>query len=539
MPKRDVAIEILSPTQGIHKELGESFIDKRSTPYCLDANAYYGVVQKDYGTTIFATGGIGTGALLVAPANFIYEANFGAANVIEVFTHTGMLKYSSGTDAFVVDGQTYTGTFSDFWSACMHNDNMIYVNPVTTMQVKLAYNSTGTNMGGVTTAANKAAVVLSFANHLNVYNTVESGNACYKRVRWSQSGALGFTSTDWTGGTAGFVDLMDMEGVLQTAVPLGNAGVAIYGDNSIHMQEWVGGSDVYRFTKMITNIGTPCPRGVVANDVTQYMIGRDNIYRYQGGRDLTPIGDPIKQQYIEDLSQANIEFAFIDYYKDFNEVRVYIPLGSDTFPSICYVYKVQDEAWFRLTRPYGCVGKVTNQSSGITIGELIGDIGAQNWKFGDYLIRSGAKLTLLGDASGHIVKMDKTVYSISNAGTQTAQTFVFNTKDISSIGDTDPLVKSKYNLTSYMDNKSRWYSVKVEAKGSGSMYVDYSEDAGLNWVSCNPDYTALTPNWKLYEFEIDTAKEHIMVRVRNSGLNEVVHIRYFKVHFIVGSEVGL
>lgn len=537
MPKRDVAIEILSPTQGIHKELGESFIDKRSTPNSLDANAYYGMVQKEYGTTIFATG---TGAVMTgnAPVNFIYEALFGSDRVIEAFTHTGMHKYSSGTDSFVSDGQVYTGTFTDFWSAAMHNDDLIFVNGVDTVQVKLAYNSTGTNMGGVATAALKANVVVSFANHLNLYNTVESGNANYKRVRWSDVGLLGYTSTDWTDGTAGFVDLMDMEGNLQIAEKLGNAGVAIYGERSIHMQEWVGGSDVFRFTKMITNIGTPSRRGIVANDTTHYMIGRDNIYRYQGGRDLTSIGDAIKSQYVEDLAQSTVGYAFIDYVKEDDEVRVYIPVGADTYPSICYIYKVNDNAWFRIARPYTCVGKVTNSPSGVTIGELLGDIGAQNWKFGDYLVRAGASITVLGDQSGHIVKQDKTVYSISNAGTQAAQTMIFDSKDLSSIGDVDPMVKNRYNITSYMDNKSRWYSIKVEAKGSGSMYVEYSNDAGQNWTKCNPEYVTLTPDWLLYEFEVDSADERLMIRIKNSGLNEVVHVRYLKTQFIVGSEAG-
>lgn len=533
MPKRDVAIEILSPTQGLHKELGESFIDKRSTPHCLDVNGYYGMIQKEYGTTLFATA---SGAVLGAPANFIYEAIFGSDRIIEAFTHTGVYKYSSGSDVFVNDGQTYVGTYTDYWSACMHNEEFIFANLINTMQVKATYLSTSTNMGGVTTAASKCAVVLSFANHLNCYNTVESGTSCYKRVRWSDVGTLAHTSVDWTGGTAGFLDLMDMEGNLQCALKIGNAGVAIYGERSIHMQEWIGGTEVYRFTKMITNIGTPCRRGVVANDITHYFIGRDNVYAYQGGRDLKPIGDSIKAEYISDISQANIDFAFIDYVKDDDEVRIYIPVGSDTYPSICYVYKVNDNAWYRLARPYTCVGKVTEAPSGLTIGELLGDIGAQNWRFGDYVVRAGAGLTLLGDQTGHIVKMDKTVYSISNAGTQQAQTMIFDTKDLSSIGDVDPLVKSRYDLSMYMDNKTRWYELKVEARGSGDMYVEYSTDAGNNWVACNPVMYSLTPDWHMYFFEIDTASERIMLRVRNSGLNEVVHVRYIKAKFIIGSE---
>lgn len=539
MPKRDVAIEILSPTEGIHKELGESFITLRSTPNCLDANAYYGMVQKDYGTTLFATG---TGAVLGAPINLLYEADFVAAKVVEVFTHTGMYKYTSSADTFVLDVATanYSGTFTDFWSACVHNEALIYGNGVDLLQYKASYNSTGTVLAGVATGSYKANVVVSFANHLNVYNTTENGANSPKRVRWTKAGALGYTGTDWTGGTAGFVDLQDMEGKLMTAEKIGNAGVVIYGENSIHMQEWVGGTDVFRFTKMITNLGTPSRRGVVANDTTHYFLGRDNIYMYNGGRDISPIGDAIKAQYVADISQSNIEYAFIDYIKDDDEIRVHIPTGTNTQPDTCYVCKVKDNyAWYKEARPYTAKGKVTNAPSGVTIGELLGNIGAQNWKFGDYQVGPGAKLNLLADATGRVVKMDKTVYSISSSGTQVAQTFVFDTKDISSINDVDPLVRNRYNLSTYMDNQTRWFQIKVEAKGDGSMYVDYSTDAGSTWSSCNPAYTALTPDWVMYSFELDTTSERFMIRIRNSGLNEVVHMRYMKVQFMLGSEAGI
>jgi hypothetical protein len=535
MPKRNIAIEILSPTEGLHKELGESFITLRSTPNCLDANAYYGMVQKDYGTTLFATG---TGAALGAPSNLVYEANFGSAKVIEAFTHTGMYKYTSSGDTFVSDGQVYTGTFTNFWSVCMHNEAMIYSNGIDLIQYKPAYNSTGTQMGGVATSSYKANVVVSFAEHLNLYNTTETGSSCPKRVRWSKLGLLGYTGTDWTSGTAGFVDLQDMEGDLQTAEKLGNAGVAIYGENSIHVQEWVGGSDVYRFTKMITNVGCPSRRGVVANDTTHYFIGRDNVYMYNGGRDLRSIGDSIKAQYIMDISKSSIGNAFVDYVKEDDELRVYIPTGTSTMPDTCYVCKVKENyAWYKENRPYVAKGKVTNSPSGVTIGELLGDIGAQNWKFGDYMVGVGANLTLLTDQSGRITKMDKTVYSLSSTGTQVAQTFIFDTKDISSINDVDPMVRNRYNMSTYMDNKSRWYEIKVEAKGSGSLYVDYSVDAGQTWTSCNPGYATLTPEWNMYIFECDHASPRFMVRTRNSGLNEVVHVRYIKVNFIMGSEV--
>lgn len=535
MPKRDVAIQIVSPTEGLHVDLSPSIITPRSSPNLRDCNGYFGMIQKDYGTTLFATG---TGASLTVPANLIYEAAFLNNSVLEAFTHTGMYKYTSGLDSFVTDGQVYSGTFTDHWSACIHNNVLIYANGIDLIQSKAAYNSTGTAMGGVAASSLKAWSVVSFKDHLNLYHTVEGGNETGKRIRWSKVGALTFSASDWTTGVASFIDLQDMDGEIQAAEKLGNGAVAIYADNSIFMQEWVGGTDVYRFTKMFTGIGIPCRRGIVANDSVHYVFTRNNIYEYWGGRDLKPIGDAIKPELISVANQSAFAYAFLQYVESDNELRVYLPTGTSTQPDTCYICKISDNyAWFKDKRTYTAQGK-TNRPGGLTIGQLVGNIGAQNWRFGDKITRAGSNVELLCDTSGSVSKMDKTVYSIVQAGTSTAQSFIFDTKDLSSINDIDPIVRSKYNLSEYMDNKTRWLELKVEAKGEGSLHTQYSIDGGYNFSTFNESPKTLVSTWSMHTFDVDIASEKFMVRFTNTATNEAVHIQYIKVSFVPGSEIS-
>ncbi len=532
--RRDVAIEIITPILGLDKTLTPSMIPSRNTPNVANCNAYYGLIQKDYGTTLFATG---TGATLGAPTSLIYEANFGANSTLQVFTHTAMCKYSSGADSFVNDGQTYSGTFTDVWSACIHNDALIYTNGIQLIQYKPTYSSTGTDMGGVDTSSYKAVAVVSFAEHLNAYRTTEAGNENRKRVRWTKAGTLGYTGTDWTAGTANFVDLIDMEGSLQTAERLGNNAVVIYAEGSIHLQEWVGGSDVYRFTKMIVNKGVPSRRAVVANQTVHYVLTRDNIYEYSGGRDLKPIGDPIKPEYVASMNNAAMSYAFMDFLPDESELRVYIPTGTSTQPDTCYICKVSENySWFKDTRHHTSKG-IFSRPTGLTIGQLQGNIGVQNWKFGDLSVAAGAITYLNGEVSGRIVKRDKTVYSVSESGTNAPQSFVFDTKDLSSVNDIDPLVRNRYQLTEYMDNQSRWLQVKVEAQGAGSMQLHYSTDEGRNFIEFDDSPFALIPDWYMYVADVDVAAEKFMVRVSNTATNEVVHLRYIKAQLVPGAEV--
>ncbi len=538
MSRRDVAIEIIVPGQdGLEKRLGESMINPTASPNLNNANYYYGAIQKEYGTTLFSTGSAGVSNTLATPCNFMFTADFADDSVFELFTVTGIHKYSSALDAFVVDGQTYSGTFTDGWSAALHNDSLIYSNGIQLIQEKTGPTTTGDVMAGVATDSYKAVSVVSFAQHLNLYHVTAAGNTSRKRVRWTKSGLLDGSQTDWNSGTAGFLDVQDVDGDIMTAAKLGNNAVAIYGENSIHIQSWVGGGSVYRFSKMVNNKGTPSRRGVVANGVVHYMLGRDNIYEYSGGTTVKPIGDPIVPEFTTVINQDAMRYAFLDYNKTDRELHVHVPTGTSTQPDTVYTCKVAENYhWYKRDDNNTCAGEF-KRTSALTIQELVGNIGAQNWTFGDQVVNAGGITYLAGDQSGRVVKHDKTVYSISDSGTSTPQTFVFDTKDISSVRDVDPLTKKAFEATRYMDNQSRWLKVKVEAKGDGSMYLHYSTDAGQNFTAADGSPVSLNATWDMYQFDLDVAKENLMLRLSNSATNEVVHARYIKAQFVPGGEV--
>ncbi len=531
MPRRDVAIEILDPTGGLNLAQSPSKIDPKYSPYLNAGNLYYGVVQKDYGTSVFSTGTLGQ------QANLLYQADFANNSTLQVFNGTRMYQYSSGGDTFVADSIAYTGTYTDYYSACMHNGALVYGNGKGFLQYKAAYNSTGTNMGGVESGSYSAWAVVSFKDHLNLYHTFEAGTENYKRVRWTKVGLLAYASADWSAGTASFLDIQDMDGALMAAQKLGNGAVAVYGENSIHEQVWVGGSTVYQFTKLISNLGVPARRAVVANDNVHYIATLDNVYEYYGGRDIREIGTAIKADYVNDLNKAAAGTIFCQYVKNDDELRVYIPTGTSTLPDTCYICKIKDNyAWYRNSLPYTAAGE-TNRVGNLTIGQLVGNIGAQNWKFGDLVNNAGARIYLLADQTGRIVKMDKTVYSVSIGGTATAQSFVWDSKDFSSVNDVDPLVRDRLNISSYMDNDTRWQTQKIELKGQGTCSVSYSIDGGNSFTEFPESPITLTPNWEIYSLDVDITSNRYMFRIANNTINDVVHLRYGKVQFVPGSEV--
>lgn len=539
MARRKIAIDILTPDQGIETRLSPSMIPKRNVPRIDDGNAFYGVVQKDYGTSLFIDATASTPG--AAPINGFFTAEFPNETRFQAFNATGMYRYVSSASGFVNDGQVYTGTETDYWDACMHNDEMYYTNGVDMIQHKPSYAVTGTNLASVATSTYKANAIVSFANHLNIYHTVESGTENYKRARWTDVGILGNTSTDWTGGTAGFVDVQDGDGQILTAGLLGGGSVVVYFTGSIHIQEWVGGSTVYKITKMVTGLDIPSRRCFAANDSIHYFFTRENIYEYGGGRSVKPIGDPIKKLYQSDINPDSMDKAWIEFIKEDNEVRVHVPTGNSSTVNKEYICKVSGNkyTWFSTSREYTAHGKHIRES-GLTIGELQGNIGAQTWQFGDMFAKSQAPVHILGDASGNVVKRDKAVYSICVSGTSTAQNFAFYTKDISPSEDIDPEYSGSgkyYDRSEYATQKNRWLTIRCEAKGEGSLTAHYSIDGSDSFTQCDEGAKSLTDTWEPYTWDVDITSELFAAQFSNSGEDEIAQIRHVKLEYVPGSEV--
>jgi len=540
MTLRQNTFEVFTPIEGIHVDAPSTIITARSSPHLENANAYYGIVQKDFGTSLYATGTIAsTHSVIGAPINLIFEANFPDSTVLQAFSHTRMYRYmpnigtATTADGFLIDSIAYaTGTFNDFWSACMHNEEMIYVNGKEVVQYKPTSTSTGTGLVGA--SSYKAYALESYSNHLNLYRVYEGGIDCFKRVRWTKAGALAHTASDWTTGYSGFVDVLDMEGGIMCQQKIAG-GVDIYCENSVYLQQWVGGTGVYTFIKVINGKGVVSRRSVVSDGSVNYFLSWDNIYKHYGNTDYEPIGMAIKADYLANMNRSAMAVAWLEYIKEDDELRVHIPTGTSTTCNTCYIYKVRDNAWYKVDDPYTAEG-IHTRVSNITIGDLVGNIGAQDWKFGDLFALAGAAVNLYGDRSGRVVKRDKMVYSISESGTSAARSFIFETKDFSAINEVDPLTKDRYNPSRYEDSESRYQKISVEMFGQGTAALHYSCDEGSTWYSLGS--TTLDSFWDLHEFDIDRADEEIRVRISNTGTNESIHVRYISIDFVNGSQVN-
>jgi hypothetical protein len=529
MPKRHRSIEIYAPTMGIKSDAPSDLLDVRAMPTCTNVKLQYGINQKEYGTSVYATN---TGAVVNGVPTFIYEANFPNSAILQVHTPTNIYAYTSGSDTYFNDGQTFTGTYNDFWSGVMHNDAYVYCNGQAPLQYKASFSATGTNLpGAVTPTTFSSWSLLSMRDHLLMYHVFENGGEYFKRVRWSKKGALTYVAgtTDFASGVAGGVDIQDCEGEIKGAAPL-SGGAAVYAENSIHYQYWVGGDEVWRFQKTVSGIGTIGRRTFVSYAGVNYFLSQENIYKYAGGDTPDPIGNPIKQAFFSELNQSAQKSSFLDFDAQENELLVYIPTGTATQPDICWVYRVKDDAWSRKARQHSSATTFSRRS-GLTIGDLVGDIGAQNFTFGDALVRAEAHVKIFGDPSGRVVKHDPTRWSLSSTGTNVAQAYVYETPDITGNKATDPI---DGDVQQYTTNYQRWQRLTIDMKGTGEANVSYSTDYGQSFVPFAASPITMIPAGTRHLLDMDVSSPVLRLRISNSGLNEFVAVKYAKLDFIPG-----
>ena len=536
MAQRKQAIQIFAPTAGRKHDAPSTLLDPRSQNAGKNGKMFYGVNQKEYGTSLYATGSnIALGAV-----GLIFNVPFTGGSSLQVVNSTGVFKYSSTADSFIVDGQTLTATYTDFPFGLMYNGQFFFTNGVDPIQVKADLSATSTDMASALfTNTYKAWALSGFREHLNLYHTVENGSEFPARVRWTKKGVLTLTAsaTDFASGTAGAIDLPDVEGEIVTASPLGNDTHVVYANRSIHQQVWVGGDEIYRFSKAISGIGTPSRRGVVSFGGVQYFIGNESFYAYYGGNDYRDIGLPVRAEAFREINNSQIGTAIVEYDNRDREVWFHIPVGTDTSPSVVWVYRLENESWSRLERGSLAAGDAVQQR-GISWGELVGSWGSQTIKWGDYILNPEALVKLYSDPSGRIVKKDQSRYSLSVSGTSVAQPFIYETPDIvmlrpDSSPYTDPYDKSPVEYTTTI---KRFLQANLELVGTGSSSVLYSTDGGSNFVEFPASPVTLAATGTTHTLDLDVSAEMLRLRTTCTGTNDNMGVKYIKIEFLAGSE---
>lgn len=411
----------------------------------------------------------------------------------------------------------FTGDEDNRFSTTVMNDAMIITNGIDQPQT---YN--GTTMSSLTTtlvtgSITTSEVAFTFKDHLVLCNNTENAADTPLRVTWSNIGS----TTDWVNGTAGYQDLTDDESWIMGVERSNENEYIIYKERSIVKMTWVGGHTPFRFKTMISGTGLLAKDGVENLGGDHIIFGPDAIYQYDGGEEIDVIDDAIHSRLYSRLNDASDVLArsFMFYVEEDHELQLWVPITTSTTPNEVWCYDVVTKAWYVKDRGMTGYGFYKTQTA-LIFGTATGNFGDYtNIRFGDTITKTNFPITLTGDTSGQVFKIDKA--TLNNDGS--AITNVFETPDFVLPDSED-----------YMNKFIRVEKMLVEAKGQ-SITAEWSDDGGGSW---NPAGTSgdnsrtLGGTYDIYEFDFDVVARKVRFKFSNSTASSGFTIRYYGFYYV-------
>lgn len=407
-----------------------------------------------------------------------------------------------------ITASDFTGDIDDRHEVAVMNDTFVSTN---NKDAPRKWDGEG-NMSALSIESfTVARIIRAFNDHLCVYNVIE-GSRVPMRCRWTDVGTI----ETWSGGTSGAADMMDGRGVIMNVLARENA-MMVYKEYSIVAQTYVGGGSIFEFNVVVNDTGLKAQAAVCAIGNDHLLLGHEDIYAYIGGRSVKSVGADIRDELFRTINEkyGYRSIAFVN--RKHSEATFVIPTTSD-YPDTAWTLNYINGDWTRRTlADVTAIGYFRKAAEDVvTIGDLVGTIGQQSWRFGDTSLREAYPFTLLGNKNGNTYEIDPNVH---NASGSIISSYI-ETKDFSC-----PQVS--------VDQRVRWMEFNMEARGS-SLSVEYSVDGGYSWTGLKA--FTLNGEYAKYSYYTNTTSRIIRYRVSCSTLNNWFHLRWLGVGFIPRGE---
>jgi hypothetical protein len=300
--------------------------------------------------------------------------------------------------------------------------------------------------------------LIEFKTYLLLLDVTENGNRYPQRVRWSNT-AL---PDDFINGNASYLDLTGPDWIMG-GVRFRGDYVAICKERSIWVGYATGDSYIFEFDRKTSGIGCVAGQTIKNVEDTVVYMSHDDVYAFNG-IDNEPIAGSVREEMFKTLNTDKIAQCHAKVVEDQKEYWLFVPSATSDYCDIAWVFNYGLGKWTRHAwSDYLTIAGAYRQQSGLTIGELVGTIGEQNWRFGDRLTTAAMPVVLLGDNGGYVYKYDR----LANNDDGTIIDSWFSTKD--------------FNPTQ-MGQRFFVNRIDVYYRGTG-LDVSYSTDKGVTWTA--------------------------------------------------------
>ena len=347
MSKEDTEIEVLpvpAPTMGIIGNVPSTMLNSRACVDCNNVVFKDGIVQTRTGYVSYGSGTIAGFPLLL----FRYQKWNG--RVYEMLATTSNVYYSNNG--------AWTSIASGLGGNVTLKASMAYIeNYLTHTNGKDAPSKwDGTTWSALNAAHSGDAIdwgdyrpliFLPFHFRLVGFNDNKTTTGAAIRIMYSRAGD--FDRIDGES-YSGYIEMTQGMGAkIVGAAPLKNY-VAIYKDYSCSLLSYIGGASTFAINVQIEGIGLAAKDAVAIVGTSHLFLGSDlNIYRWNGGTELEPIGNPIKKLLRDEISKAHLPKSFAVVNIDQRQVIFFVPINNEQFPSRMWIYNLDDETWSKGT----------------------------------------------------------------------------------------------------------------------------------------------------------------------------------------------
>jgi hypothetical protein len=344
-----------------------------------------------------------------------------------------------------------------------------------------------------------AEQLVEFKDYLILLDTTEDGDRYPQRVRWSDTAK----PDDFLNGNASYVDLSGADWI-KCAIKFKGDYLVVFKERSVWVGYATGDSDIFQFNQRITGAGCAAAHTVESLGDELVFLGWDDVYVFNG-IDYESIGGQIQKELFDTMNPKGIEKCFGVIIEDQKEYWLFVPSTDSDYCDTAWVFNYSLNKWTKHTvsdymSSYGYYEKQTR----LTIGDLVGTIGEQAWRFGDRTTLQTAPTTLLGDTDGYIYEYDRLVGNDDG----TAIDGWFSTKDF---------------IFTNLQMRQRIQRMDVYFNGGGSLNVAYSTDRGVTWngertLAANSTYAIRRAYWRLdcdmvrFRFRNNESSQHFSFR---------------------------
>lgn len=319
----------------------------------------------------FAQRRLGTQAVFTTPAVTPYYIQTYSTSTARFVVECGTAKVyvdDGSTQTDITPASDFAGARDDRWTGGDLNGVLVLTNGVD--DPKYWGGDPANNLATLTgwTAGTKADSLRPFKYYLVAVSVTKTAVKYPYRLMWSNAAEPGAIPTEWTASATNDASEQDLTGIgrLVDSLPLGDVNI-VYGQEGRYAMQYVGGNDVFRFTRMSGRDGLLNRGCVVDTPKGHVFLTNGDVMLHNGGEAVSIAEGVIRSWLFSAIDSSNAGRTFLTLNPQQTEVWIVFPSTGQSDCDTVAAWSWKDNTWGIFS-----VASVTYGTSGLVASTLVG-----------------------------------------------------------------------------------------------------------------------------------------------------------------------